>query len=332
MKRVFSGVQPSGELTLGNYLGALRNFVRLQHEAECFFCVVDLHAITVPQDPAQLNRRTFDLAKLYVASGLDPKIATIFVQSHVPAHSELSWLLSCFTYIGELSRMTQFKEKGRKGENVSSGLLMYPVLMAADILLYDTDAVPVGEDQKQHLELSRNIAERINHHFGPVFRVPEPLIPPKKAGARIMSLTDPTAKMAKSGEANSYIALLDPPEVIAKKIRAAVTDSGREVYYDEVNKPAISNLMVIYSLCSGEALETIAERYGSSGYGRFKSDLAEHVIQTLKPIQERYRELSEPGVIEAILAEGAAKAESVAKVTLDRFRQKIGLVPRFNLD
>lgn len=328
MKRVFSGVQPSGELTLGNYLGAIRNFAKFQHEAECFFCVVDLHALTVPQDPADLTRRTLDIARLFVASGLDPQVATVFVQSHVPAHAELSWLLECNTYLGELRRMTQFKEKSQGRETVSCALFTYPVLMAADILLYDTHEVPVGEDQKQHLELARDIAQRINNRFGQVFRVPEPYIPPKDSGGRIMSLTDPTKKMAKSGDERSSIALLDTPEMVTRKVRSAVTDSGREVRYDEEEKPAISNLMVIYSLCSGDPLQTIADRYGSGGYGKFKNDLAEVVNNTLAPIQQRYKELSEPGAIEAILSDGADRAESIAVATLNRLRERLGMVPR----
>ncbi|HHT27675.1 MAG TPA: tryptophan--tRNA ligase [Firmicutes bacterium] len=326
MKRVFSGVQPSGELTLGNYLGAIRNFATFQHQAECFFSVVDLHALTVPQDPGNLRRRTHDVAKLFIACGIDPDVATIFIQSHVGAHAELTWLLLCLTYMGELQRMTQFKEKSQGKENVSAALFTYPVLMAADILLYDTHEVPVGEDQKQHLELTRDIAIRVNNRFGEVFVVPEPYIPPKNTGGRIMSLTDPTKKMAKSADANSSIALLDPPDVIAKKIKSAVTDSGREVRYDEVEKPAISNLMVIYSLCSGDSLDDIAARYGTSGYGKFKKDLADVVIQTLTPIQARYEELSEPGVIESILAAGAAKAEPIAQRTLSRLQDKMGIV------
>ncbi len=329
MKRVFSGIKPSGELTLGNYLGALRNFVRLQDEADCIFSVVDLHALTVPQEPSELHRRTLDIARLFVASGIDPRQATIFAQSHVPAHSELSWLLECCTYVGELRRMTQFKEKSEGQATVSAGLLTYPVLMAADILIYDTDAVPVGEDQKQHLELARDIALRINHRFGEVFRVPEPYIPAKDAGSRIMSLSDPTVKMAKSGDENSFIALLDPPAIIARKIKAAVTDSGRQVCYDEAEKPAIANLMVIYSLCSGDSLPVIADRYGTTGYGQFKKDLADHVVRTLEPIQQRYQELCAPGVIEGILADGAAKAEPIARAIVDRFRSKLGLVPRW---
>lgn len=326
MERVFSGIKPSGELHLGNYLGAIRNFVELQHTAECIFSVVDLHALTVPQDPADLYRRTLDIARLYVASGIDPAKATIFVQSHVSAHAELGWLLECYTYIGELRRMTQFKEKSEGQANVSAGLFTYPVLMAADILLYQADKVPVGEDQKQHLELTRDLAQRINNRYGEIFKVPEPYIPPKSAGGRIMSLDDPLRKMGKSADPKGTIALLDTPDVISKKIRSAVTDSGREVYYDEEEKPAISNLMVIYSLCSGESLETIADRHGSSGYGAFKKDLADVVINTLAPIQERYKELTEPGSIEAVLAEGRAKAEPIASETFRKFKEKIGIV------
>lgn len=326
MKRVFSGIKPSGDLTLGNYLGAIRNFVTFQHQADCFFCVVDLHALTVPQDPKEFHRRTLDVARLFIASGIDPEVATIFVQSHVSAHAELGWLLECTTYFGELRRMTQFKEKSEGNANVSAGLFTYPVLMAADILLYDTDEVPVGEDQKQHLELSRDIAQRVNNRFGDIFKVPEPFIPPKSGGGRIMSLTDPTKKMAKSDDAKSYIALLDPPGEIVKKVRAAVTDSGREVRYDEAEKPAVSNLMVIYSLCSGEPLAAIEERYGSSGYGKFKSDLADLVVSTLEPIQRRHDELTERGATEAILARGREKAEPIARAALTRFQTALGMV------
>lgn len=328
-KRVFSGVQPSGSLTIGNYLGALRNFTKLQHEAECLFCVVDLHALTVPQDPRELYQRTLDVARIFVACGIDPKIATIFVQSHVPAHSEMSWLLECSTYVGELGRMTQFKDKSAKQEVVTSGLFTYPVLMAADILLYQTDEVPVGEDQKQHLELARDIAVRINNRFDEeIFKIPEPYIPPKIAGGRIMNLQEPTEKMSKSAEnPRGNIAILDPPDVIRKKIRSAVTDSGREIYYDEENKPAISNLMVIYSLCSDKSLEEIQEQYADSGYGQFKKDLAEVVVETLHPIQERFKELSRPGVIEEILAQGRNKAEPLALATLEKFQNRLGLLP-----
>ncbi|MBE3583009.1 MAG: tryptophan--tRNA ligase [Limnochordaceae bacterium] len=329
MKRVFSGVQPSGLLTIGNYLGAIRNFTTLQHEAECYFCVVDLHALTVPQDPEELRRNTLNTARLFVACGVDPTVATIFVQSHVPEHTTFSWLLECTAYYGELRRMTQFKDKAAKQEVVTAGLFTYPALMAADILLYQTDEVPVGEDQRQHLELTRDLATRLNSRFGPLVKVPEAYIPPRTAGGRIMSLQDPTEKMSKSSQdSRSYVALLDPPDVIRKKIRSAVTDSGREVRYDPEEKPAISNLMVIYSLVSGESLDTIAERYGGSGYGKFKNDLAERVVELVTPIQRRFQELSEPGAIEAILEAGYSKAQPVAAATLQAVQAAFGLVPR----
>ncbi|MGI6101558.1 MAG: tryptophan--tRNA ligase [Bacillota bacterium] len=328
-KRVFSGVQPSGVITIGNYLGAIKNFVKLQHEAECIFCVVDLHALTVPQDPKELYEATLNTARLFVACGIDPQKATIFVQSHVPAHAELSWLLECNSYFGELRRMTQFKDKSAKNEVVTAGLFTYPVLMAADILLYQADLVPVGDDQKQHLELTRNIAERINNRFGQTFKVPEPYIPERSAGGRIMSLTNPDEKMSKSSDdPKSYISLLDPPDLIRKKIRSAVTDSGREIRYDEEEKPAVSNLMVIYSLCSGLSLEEIEDKYKYSGYGQFKKDLAEIVVETLEPIQSRFNELCEPGKIEKILREGKERVEKIAAPTLDDFRNKLGLVER----
>lgn len=329
VKRVFSGVQPSGVLTIGNYLGAIRNFVKLQHEADCIFCVVDLHALTIPQDPKELHDATLNVARLFVACGIDPEKATIFVQSHVPAHAELSWLLECNSYFGELRRMTQFKDKSAKNEVVTAGLFTYPVLMAADILLYQTDQVPVGEDQKQHLELARDIAERVNSRFGQTFKVPEPYIPPRSAGGRIMSLVNPEEKMSKSSDdPKSYIALLDPSDVVRKKIRSAVTDSGREVKYDEANKAAVSNLLVIYSLCSGQPIEEIEKKYGDSGYGQFKKDLAEIVIDTLQPIQKRFEELCKPGVIEEILQGGRERVEALAAPTLEDFRCKLGLVRR----
>ena len=329
VKRVFSGVQPSGVLTIGNYLGAIRNFVKLQHEADCIFCVVDLHALTIPQDPKELHDATLNVARLFVACGIDPEKATIFVQSHVPAHAELSWLLECNSYFGELRRMTQFKDKSAKNEVVTAGLFTYPVLMAADILLYQTDQVPVGEDQKQHLELARDIAERVNSRFGQTFKVPEPYIPPRSAGGRIMSLVDPEEKMSKSSDdPKSYIGLLDPPDAIRKKIRSAVTDSGREVKYDEANKPAISNLLVIYSLCSGQPIEEIEKKYSDSGYGEFKKDLADIVVEILEPIQKRFEELCKPGVIEEILQGGRERVEALAAPTLEDFRCKLGLVRR----
>jgi tryptophanyl-tRNA synthetase len=329
IKRVLSGIQPSGKLTLGNYLGAMRNFVQLQHKADCYFCIVDLHAMTVPQDPKELYKNTLDLARLYVAAGIDPEIATVFVQSQVSAHAEMGWLMEISTYVGELKRMTQFKDKSKKAEVVTTGLFTYPCLMAGDILLYQATHVPVGEDQKQHLELTRDIATRLNHKFEEeeLFTVPEPYIAPKKAGGRIMSLQEPTAKMSKSdADPNSYILLTDTPDMIRTKIKKAKTDLGREVVYNEKEKPGISNLMVILSLCSGQTLEEISAKY--DGYGQFKKDVAEALVATLEPIQKRFAELSEPGVIEAILEKGAAKAEQAATPNLQLLQRKLGLVPR----
>ncbi len=328
IKTVFSGMQPTSGVTLGNYLGAMRNFVKLQHEAKCYFCVVDLHALTIPKDPAELRQNTLDMARTYVAAGIDPKVATIFVQSHVPAHAEMSWLMEVSSYYGELQRMTQFKDKAAKAEVVTTGLFTYPALMAADILLYDTTHVPVGDDQKQHLELTRDIAVRLNNRFGrELLVVPEPYIPPREAGGRIMSLQEPTQKMSKS-DTNELgtIYLMDPPDVIRKKIKRAVTDPGREVRYDPENKPGVSNLMVILSLCSGMSLEEISERY--DGYGQFKKDVAEAVVAVLEPLQKRFKELSEPGVIEEILARGAEEAEAVATPVLRRVQDALGLLPR----
>jgi tryptophanyl-tRNA synthetase len=289
--------------------------------------VVDLHSLTVPQDPVVLKENIKNTARLFVAAGIDPEVSTIFVQSQVPAHAELSWLLECHTYIGELKRMTQFKDKAQKQEVVTTGLLTYPVLMAADILLYNTDLVPVGEDQKQHLEITRDLAVRVNNRFQEeVFKVPEPYIPPRSKGGRIMSLNDPLEKMSKSSpNPKSYIALLDPPEVIKKKIMSAVTDSEAVIRYDEEAKPAISNLLVIYSLCSGQSIEAITEQYAGTGYGQFKKDLAELVIETLRPLQEKVKTLSAPGAIERILEAGAEKARAAAAPHLRRFQEKLGL-------
>jgi tryptophanyl-tRNA synthetase len=327
-KRVFSGVQPSGSLTIGNYLGAIRNFARLQYEADCYFCVVNLHALTVPQDPEELKKNSLDVARIFVACGIDPAVSSVFLQSQVPAHAELSWLLECQGYIGELKRMTQFKDKSKKQENVSVGLFTYPILMAADILLYNTDLVPVGEDQKQHLELTRDLALRINNRFRQeVFRVPEPYIPPKNSGGRIMSLQNPVEKMSKSAEnPKSYIALLDPPEVIKKKIVSAITDSEAVIRYDEEAKPAVSNLMVIYSLFSGKTMEEITSLYAGKGYGQFKKDLTELTVESLKPIQDKVAELSTPGAIEEILKKGAEKAQETAAAKLRLFQEKLGVL------
>ncbi|GAB6936193.1 tryptophan--tRNA ligase [Calditerricola yamamurae] len=327
MRRILSGIQPSGRLTIGNYLGAIKQFVALQHEAECFFMIADYHAITVPQEPEALRQQTLQVAAMYYAAGIDPQKATVFVQSHVPAHTELGWVMQCLAHFGELGRMTQFKDKSAGKESVSAGLFTYPTLQAADILLYQATHVPVGEDQKQHLELTRDLAERFNKRFGETFVLPEPLI--QKVGGRIMSLDDPTKKMSKSNpNPNSYISLLDEPDVIRKKIKRAVTDSEMEVRYDPETKAAISNLMTIYSLCSGLSLEEIEARYRGKGYGVFKADLAEVVVETLTPIQERYRELIESAALREHLAEGAERAAQVADRTLEAVREKIGLLPR----
>ncbi|MFV9567445.1 tryptophan--tRNA ligase [Thermoanaerobacter mathranii] len=324
MKRVFSGVQPSGDIHIGNYLGAMRQFVALQEDYECFFCVVDLHALTVPQDPIKLKENTIELAGLYLAIGLDPKKVNLFVQSHVSAHAELAWLLQCMTYFGELSRMTQFKEKSKGKETVSVGLFTYPDLMAADILLYNTHYVPVGEDQKQHLELTRDIAQRFNNRFGETFVVPEPMI--LKFGARIMSLTDPTKKMSKSdSDPNNRINLLDEPSVIKKKIMRAVTDSETEIRLDWENKPGVSNLLTIYSLLTGMEIEEVVNKFKGQGYGTLKKELAEVVIDKLTVIQKNYKDLSRDYVLK-VLKEGAERAQAVAEKTLKEVKEKMGLI------
>ncbi|GAB7388366.1 tryptophan--tRNA ligase [Bacillaceae bacterium] len=325
MKTIFSGIQPSGLLTLGNYLGAMRQFVELQDEGECYFCVVNLHAITVPQEPEALRENIRNTAALFLAVGLDPDKATLFVQSHVKEHAELGWIMECTVHIGELERMTQYKDKAKGKEVVTAGLFTYPTLMAADILLYRTTHVPVGEDQKQHLELTRDLAERFNNRFGETFVIPEPLIP--KVGGRIMSLDDPTKKMSKSNpNPNSYIALLDEPKLIEKKIKRAVTDSENEIRYDVENKPGISNLLTIYSLCARMEIPEIEAKYRGVGYGQFKKDLAEVVISHLEPIQQRYRELVGSPELDRILREGADKAREKAAKTLREVQEKMGLV------
>jgi tryptophanyl-tRNA synthetase len=327
MKRILSGIQPTGNLHLGNYLGALKRFVQLQHEADCYFCVVDLHALTVPHDPAELREKTMEVATLYLAAGLDPDKMTMFIQSHVRAHPEASWLLECVARVGELDRMIQFKEKSKGSDSVSVGLYTYPVLMAADILLYQADAVPVGEDQKQHLELCRDLAERFNRQYGDVLTVPEPLI--GEVGARIMGLDNPRKKMSKSaGSPANFIALLDDPDTIVKKIKRAVTDSENVIRYDPDEKPGISNLLVIYSLLSGESIPSLEQKYQGVGYGQFKRDLAEVVVDHLTPIQERYRELRKSGEVERVLAAGAEQASRVADETLNKMKESIGLLPR----
>ena len=330
--RVLSGVQPTGSLHLGNWLGAIRNWVDLQQSHDTFFCVVDLHAVTVPHDPAQLAADTRSTAALYLACGIDPDQATVFVQSQVSAHAELGWLLNCVTPLNWLERMIQFKEKALKqGDNVSVGLLDYPVLMAADILLYDADLVPVGEDQKQHLELARNIAQqRINSRFGseeqPVLKVPEPLI--LKEGARVMSLTDGSAKMSKSDpNEGSRINLLDPPELITKKIKRAKTDPQMGLEFDNPERPEAGNLLGLYALLSGGGREAAASECAQMGWGRFKPLLAETVVEALRPVQQRYSEIqSDPAELDRVLLSGRDRAAAVARVTLARVKTSMGFL------
>jgi tryptophanyl-tRNA synthetase len=325
MKRIFSGAQPTGNVHLGNYLGALRNWVALQHEYESFFCIVNLHAITVPQDPKVLAAKTRELARIYLAVGIDPTVSTVFVQSDVAAHAELTWLLNGVTRMSELERMTQFKDKARKQEeNVLVGLFDYPVLMAADILLYQTDLVPVGEDQKQHLELTRDIAIRFNRDYGETFRVPDPFIP--KIGARIMSLADPSKKMSKSDAESEAgcIMLLDDADSVRRKFKRAVTDSGAEIRFD-VTRPAINNLLTIYHLLTEKTPPEIEEHFMGHGYAKLKGDLADVTIEFLKPLQERVRAIDD-GKLSEILERGAARAESIAGPTLTQAKANMGLI------
>lgn len=327
-KIVFSGVQPSGALTIGNYLGAIKNWVGLQDEYDCYYCIVDLHAITVPQVAKDLRKNTLDVLALYLACGIDPEKSTMFIQSHVPAHLELSWVLNTITYMGQLNRMTQFKEKSRRSEeNLNAGLFTYPVLMASDILVYQTDLVPVGDDQKQHLELARDLAERFNNRYSPTFKVPEPLI--QGTGARIMSLQNPESKMSKSDlDENGYILLLDDKAAITRKIKRAVTDSiGVVAYNDE--QPGIKNLLGIYSVFTGKEISDIVASYEGEGYGKFKNDLAEIVVEGLMPIQERYKKLMvNKDYLEQIYKAGAEKAEHKARKTLQKVYKKVGFIQR----
>ena len=323
--RVFSGIQPTGRAHIGNLLGAIHQFTDLQNRADCLFCVVNLHALTLPQDPAALRADTLQMAALYLACGIDPRRSTVFVQSHVAAHAELAWLLGCEATYGELGRMTQFKDKAAGRDSVSLGLFAYPVLMAADILLYAATHVPVGDDQRQHLELTRDLAVRFNARHGEAFVVPEALI--GQAGARIMSLQNPAEKMSKSAaDPASRIELLDGPDTVRAKIRRAVTDSGREVRYDRTAKPAVANLLEIFSLLSGEAIPALEARYGDSGYGRFKQDLGEAVVAALDPIQRRHEELIRaPDHLEAVLADGARRAAALADPMLRTVNERLGL-------
>jgi tryptophanyl-tRNA synthetase len=323
-KRIFSGAQPTGNLHIGNYLGALRNWVDLQHDYESFFCVVDLHAITVPQDPARLAAKTKEVARIYLAAGVDPNVSTIFVQSDVKEHAELAWMLNCVVRISELERMTQFKDKAKKQrENVLVGLLTYPALMAADILLYGTDLVPVGQDQRQHLELTRDIAERFNRDFGETFKVPDAFIP--KVGAKIMALDDASKKMSKSDEnVNGSIMLMDDPDTVRRKFKRAVTDSGTEIRFDE-SRPAITNLLSMYHLLTGKTPEEIEAHFDGKGYAQLKSDLAEATIEFLRPFQERVAGIGDEE-LHRILSEGADKARDIAAETLRNVRERMGIV------
>lgn len=322
----FSGVQPSGELHIGNYLGAIQNWVGLQEKLECIFCIVDLHAITVPQDPKILSQKILETAKIYLAAGIDPDKSLIFIQSQVPAHSELAWILGTIARIGELERMTQFKEKARgtsRKVGAGVGLFTYPVLMAADILLYKTNVVPVGEDQKQHVELARDLAKRFNNTFGKTFIIPEALI--RKKGMRIMGLDGPNQKMSKSASSSAnYIALLDNPDTARQKIMKAVTDSGKEIIYKK-SKPAISNLLTIHHLFSGEEIKELEKRYENKGYAEFKKDLADLVARFLTVFQERYNRISDKEVM-GILEKGAKKANELAGEMMREVKNKIGLV------
>ncbi|MBA2174493.1 tryptophan--tRNA ligase [Halobacillus locisalis] len=325
MKTIFSGIQPSGTLTLGNYLGAMKHFVDLQDDYHCYFCIVDEHAITVPQDRLKLRENTRSLAALYLASGIDVRKSTLFIQSEVPAHTQLGWMLQCVSYIGELERMTQFKDKSAGGkEGVSSGLLTYPPLMASDILLYKTDIVPVGDDQKQHLELTRNLAQRFNNKYNDIFTVPEVRI--AETGSRIMSLQEPTKKMSKSDEnQKAYISMLDDEKKIIKKVKSAVTDSEGIVKYDKENKPGVSNLLTIYSICSNTSIEELEQQYEGKGYGEFKQDVAESVVSVLKPIQERYYELIDSEELDDVLDDGADQASFEAQKMVKKAKKAMGL-------
>lgn len=323
-KIIFSGIQPSGLITIGNYLGAMQHFVRLQDEAECYYCIVNYHAITVPQEPEALNENMRRLAALYIAVGLDPQKSTLFIQSDVPEHTELGWILTCSSYMGELERMTQYKDKSKKMKSIPVGLFVYPALMAADILLYQATHVPVGEDQKQHLELTRDLAIRFNKRYGEVFTIPEAVI--ATTGARIMSLDDPTAKMSKSNpNENSYISMFDEPDVIFRKVKRAVTDSENEIRYDPENKKAISNLMVLYSQFAGITLTEVEERFRGCGYGQFKQELAEVIIEALQPIQKRFKEIYCSEDLLPILKEGAQRAREKAMATLAEVKKALGL-------
>ena len=323
---IFSGVQPSGKLTLGNYLGAIRNFPLLQEDYNCIYCVVDMHAITVRQDPAALRRATLEVLAQYIACGLDPEKSILFIQSHVPAHAELAWVLSCLCPLGQLERMTQFKDKAKKQISVGAGLLYYPALMAADILLYNAHVVPVGEDQKQHLEITRDLAEKFNATYSPTFNVPEPFI--GEAGARIMSLQTPTAKMSKSDPNQAgTVYIIDSNDAIRKKIMSAVTDSEGSIRRDPENKPGVTNLISIYAAAAGTTPEAVEDAFAGKGYGEFKKAVADAVVALLSPIRERYEELvSQKDHLDAVLKAGAETAQRTANRTLAKVYRKVGFV------
>jgi tryptophanyl-tRNA synthetase len=322
-KRIFSGAQPTGNVHLGNYLGALKNWVALQHEYESFYCIVNLHALTVPQDPKLLLEKTRDLARIYLAVGIDPQVSTIFIQSDVPEHSQLTWVLNGIARMGELERMTQFKDKARKQqENVSVGLFDYPILMAADILLYQTDLVPVGDDQKQHLELTRDIAIRFNRDYGETFKLPDAYIP--KMGARIMSLSDPLKKMSKSDDdPNGCVLLMDDADTIQRKFKRAVTDSGTEIRFDQ-SRPAIHNLLEIYHLITGKSEQEVEDHFAGKGYAQLKGQLADATIEFLRPIQQRVAEFTDDR-LDSLLEQGREKASKIASVTLAQVYKRIGI-------
>ncbi len=328
-KVIFSGMQPSGSLTLGNYLGALKNWVKLQSEYDCYYCVVDMHAITVPKEPKDLRKNTLEVLANYIAAGLDPKQVTLFIQSHVSAHAELGWVLNCLTYFGELGRMTQFKDKTKRLESSSipAGLFTYPVLMAADILLYQADLVPVGEDQRQHLEITRDIAQRFNNRYSETFKVPEAFI--SKDGAKIMSLQDPSSKMSKSdSNENAFIILMDDPDTIRRKLKRAVTDSEGVVRFND-DQPGVKNLINIYSKITDKTTDEIVASYEGKGYAQFKDDLAEVIIGEVRPIQERIDYLlKNKDYLQEIYSYGAEKAEAAARKTLRKVYKKVGFIPK----
>lgn len=327
---LLSGIQPSGDLMIGNYIGSIKNWVNMQDDYNCLFSLVNMHAITVEQDPAELHKRSLDFVALYLAAGIDPDKSTVFIQSHVPEHSELAWILNCSTYMGELNRMTQFKDKSQKhSQNINVGLFDYPVLMAADILLYQSEMVPVGADQKQHLELTRDLANRWNNRFdGEIFKVPEPFIPPTTSGGRIMSLQDPLSKMSKSDEnKNNFIGLLDDPKTIIKKFKKATTDSETEIRYDLENKPGVSNLLTIYSVISGLPIPEVEKHFEGKMYGHLKVELGELVAEYLNPIQTRFHEIRDDETeLKRILAQGAEQAREQAQKTLKDVHEAIGFV------